>query len=503
MTALRAHEAQALIRARQEGYGNPIISVTHRGHRLVAVKNKLYSSTAWVFFTDFLIDFLKEAMGRAWGARAQAEGVPHPIFRWLDLLRRKDGLNGARTEDGVPERGYVSSLFRLAYALYLIAHHDEIAPGLVKRLRSPRDDIFRPAMYEALVAAAFAVAGFSITGAEHRRTSEKTPEFWATAKSGVRYSVEAKCKLKWKAGCDPFAADFRDELRAWLRDKIYASSRKLLANPVYWFELSIATELSEAALREVGKITSAVLEEAADMTIDGEPAAPAYVFITNNNHLVSDYVAGAPFMAIFTGFRMDDFRTERHVSLEAALEIRDRHREIARVFECLQEVQRVPMSFDGAPAELLQANGEPLSTVRVGHAINLEFPDGTSLSGTLSDITIANDVAWVVITDPQGVGRIATMPLTDRELAAAKRLGLAIFGKPEGPSRDLGGDLTKLYDWLLDCYASYDTEQLCRQIAHHHALETIRQLPLPELRKRVAREVAKGVFQNSGQRRAA
>lgn len=50
---LRRHEAHELIRTQQQGLGRPIISTTLKGHRLVAVANKVYFSKDWKFFTDF------------------------------------------------------------------------------------------------------------------------------------------------------------------------------------------------------------------------------------------------------------------------------------------------------------------------------------------------------------------------------------------------------------------------------------------------------------------
>jgi len=490
-----------MVRTRQQGFGKPIISVKHDGFRLVAVKNRIFWAKDWVFFTDFLLVYLKDVLGREWGQRALAEGLDHSVFRWLAMLNRKEGLGSERTEDGVRELGYMTSLFRLAYSLYLIAHHDQVAPSLVARLRSARPDTFRPAVYETFVAAAFAVAGFAIEGAELVRSSRKTPEFWATSPSGARYAVEAKCKLTWKCACDTALPEFRDELRAWLRDQIYKSSLKQLARPVYWFELSIPAEFNEADYQALREVIVATLHEAEGMTIKGEPPAPAYVFVTNNSHMVMDLVAGSPFAAVLEGYRMEDMRAGRQVSLEEAFEIRDRHREILRVFECLSEVQRVPMSFDGYAAELLGPDGEPASTLKIGQQVHLDFPDGRALEGTLREITVLDDVGWVIVEEATGNHRMATMPLTSQEALAARAYGEAVFGKPEGPHRNLEGDPVALYDWFLKVFAGYSDEALMRQISSHPASDQIAALPLAEKRARVARELAKSAHATSQKRR--
>lgn len=499
--ALREHDAKEIVRQRQQGFGKPIISGQDGEFRLVVVGNKVCWSKGWVYFTDFLIDHLKDNLGRSWGQAAQGRGVAHPVFRWLSLLKARTSTDRA-SDRGMREVGYLTSLFRLAYALYLIAHNDRIAPSLIKRLQNPRDDIFRPAMYETLVAASFAVAGYKIEGAEHIRTNRKTPEFWATSVSGVRYAVEAKCKLVWKSPTDVNSSEFQGELRAWLRDKLYDASSKRLPSPVFWFELSIPTEFGEPEYRKVQEIIISTLREAETLTIGGELVDPAYVFVTNHSHLVSDEVLGAPFFAVLEGYRKPDMNSGRQVSLEEAFEVRDRHREITRVFECLSDVQRVPQTFDGEPVELLGPHGQTGAPLKIGEPIHLEFPNGQALAGILSEIAVSNDVAWVFIQDPEGKQRMATMPLTEAEVRAVKEYGLAVFGKPEGPRQDLANDPIKIYDWVLQAYAEYPRDALLRQIPNHRDFGQIADLSLPEMRKRVAREVAKGMH-SLGQRREA
>ena len=60
-------DAERVQRERQQGLGKPIISVDFNGRRLVAVKNRLLHSRHWLTFQDFLLDYIKVAIGSEWG----------------------------------------------------------------------------------------------------------------------------------------------------------------------------------------------------------------------------------------------------------------------------------------------------------------------------------------------------------------------------------------------------------------------------------------------------
>jgi len=385
----------------------------------------------------------------------------------------------------------MTALFQLAYSLYLLEHHDQMPARLVSRLRVPQE--FRPAMYETIVASAFALAGSTIESAETKATDKAEPEFWATAQSGKRYAVEAKCRSAWRAACDPDDDAFRAELKRWVRQKLFDSVAKGLANPVYWFELSIGSPLDEAAWRKIQAIARESIDEVeAEMTARAAgPLAAAYVFITNNPHLVDDDIPQPPYFAILEPFLMDDLRGGRVVELEEAMETRDRHRDLTWVFDCLSEVQRIPQTFDGSPPELLPADGQPAVSMRIGTRVDIDFPDGQHLKGELSEITTLDDKAWVVVKEEKAkTYKMGVIPLTEGEIKAVRLYGDAIFGKAEKRRRTARNSLD-LYDWFLDVYKDYSREGLLSQIPGHPAIETYRSLPLDELRIRVAREVAK------------
>jgi len=83
---LREHKANEIVRTRQQGYGRPIIATRINDHWAVGVGGSLFYGKTWLFFTDFLLHYLKEVLGREWGAKAQKTGLDHPVFRWLRRL---------------------------------------------------------------------------------------------------------------------------------------------------------------------------------------------------------------------------------------------------------------------------------------------------------------------------------------------------------------------------------------------------------------------------------
>lgn len=478
------------MRQYQQGFGRPIITAELKGARIVAVAKRIKWSMNWRWFTDFLLDHLKDTLGRQWGMEAQQRKLDHPVFRWLARM------NEVRSEDGSGDIqhevvGFITSVFRLGYALYLIEHHDQLDGSLVERLRRP--GAFHAAYYETLIAAAFAVSGAEIRMAEHRGQSTKTPEFWATGPSGRRYGVEAKCKASWNSTIDPESCEFQSELRQWLRDQIYRASSKRLENAVYCFELSIPECFGRETWRLIQQLVRVTLAEAETITVGGQPTVPAYVIVTNHAHLVNDDAGGPDQVAMLDGYKLETFRSGVEVPLETALEWHDEHRDITWLLRSMEEVERIPSTFDGRPPEFVAAEKAGEHILHIGEMVQIDMPDGTAVKGKVHDILSHEDRAHIVIETPDGQHNITEIPLTPTEAAAARAYGDAVFGKPQKRQRNLE-DITELYDWFLEVYSKYDREALLRQIPDHPERAEIAELPLDKMRVRVAREVTKAAY---------
>lgn len=255
---MRQQEATEMLRRRQQGHGRPIITILLNGVRFVAVGERMSYSRSWRFFPDFLISNMKEVMGLDWGKDAATTMPDHPVIRWLRKVTEARIASGGAKK--MPSRGFIAALSRFAYALYLIEHNDRPPRSVLKRLRHPTS--FDAACYETIVASAFALAGAQISGAEDKKGSGPTPEFFATFQDGRRYSVEAKRKRNWKSPLEIYSDAFAAELRSWLRDKVHDASKKLLSSPVYWFELCIGKDLSKEDAQHLQGLIGSALKDA-------------------------------------------------------------------------------------------------------------------------------------------------------------------------------------------------------------------------------------------------
>lgn len=186
---------------RRQRFGNvrPLITTVDQGHRLIAVGSRLYYHPEWRTFTDFLLFYVRDVMGRKW---REAEGAKqgyerHPILQWRD--RFVEASKTARREEGgvvsaVPD-GLMSALIFLAYDLYVLRDHAKLQDEVVQRLR--HRDQFYGARYELFVAATFIRAGFDFAYEDETDTTVKHAEFIATHKeSGLVVAVEAKARQR-------------------------------------------------------------------------------------------------------------------------------------------------------------------------------------------------------------------------------------------------------------------------------------------------------------------
>lgn len=490
----RRHKASEIVRQRAEGHGRPVISAEFNDYRFVAIGSRM-AYGKWRFFTDFLIDFAKDTLGRDWGRSLQQRKQAHPFLEWLRLLQ-VNKTDAILHDDGkvfATGAAYALAVFRFAYALYLVQHHSNLPKLLLKRLRDAQT--FRPAALETLVVAAFALAGFKIEMGETQRAASPEGEFTAIAESGTVYSVEAKRKDCWKAGTDDVHAQaFKDELRQWVRQKLYAAARKNLPNPIYWFELSIPDLDSREKAKSVQAIVRETLRVAErELKVGGQVPTPGYVFVTSHCYLADDHATGEHCIML-EGFHIQMHVTGEVVDIEIALDERDRDREMVWLLKCLERVQHVPHHFDGTPDALVGPDKKPIARLQVGEITLIEMPDGATFAGLVLDVVSAGDKATVVLMDEvTGAQRIIEVPLSAEEQAAAVALGDIIFGNPNATERIPDEDPLAIYDFFLKAYARTPRDKLLSFVAEHRLAAEYEKLETAELCRRICREWTKSI----------
>ncbi len=185
---------------RVEQYGQiraPITVDNFHGYRMVAVGRRVCYSKSWMFFPDFLKDYLPMVFGKEWGEAELKKPFKeqHQVVQWrtksLEFMRKQpqspDGSYSA-----IPS-GFMAAYLSLAYDLYIVEDNGRLDENLLERLRHP--DQFQGARHELFSEATCLRAGFGIEHENEKDPTKRHAEFVATHKeTGQKISVEAKSK---------------------------------------------------------------------------------------------------------------------------------------------------------------------------------------------------------------------------------------------------------------------------------------------------------------------
>ncbi|CAH1649877.1 hypothetical protein [Chelatococcus asaccharovorans] len=212
---------------------------------------------------------------------------------------------------------------------------------------------------------------------------------------------------------------------------------------------------------------------------------------------------GHPCFGFLQTIKMDDYPFGRPLEIEAALEGYDKHRDIFWLMEAWKTASTVPTTFDGSPPELLDSDGRPQRTVKIGDIVEVPDMDSKAVRATVEEISSWSEDKAILAVGANGRHWLVEMPLTAGEGRAARRYTDAVFGK-DNASRGLrGDDPFDLYDWLLKAHANMTQEQADNFFERNPTIAHYKGLPLREARVRVAREYTKWVWVRSQQDTAA
>ncbi|WP_420473639.1 YecA family protein [Noviherbaspirillum sp. ST9] len=485
--------AQIAQRERQQGLGRPIISGELGGRRIVAVKNRLLHSEGWKTFHDFLFEYIKIVLGRAWGNAEIAKPLAdrHPILQWYDRLCRAQAACGTPGKiSEMPANGAVMAYLLLAYDLYALDHNAELQEKLVNRLR--RADQFLAARYEVFVAAALIRAGFTIEFEDEDDRSTSHCEFVATyIKTGKKFSVEAKCRAengKFRLG------------------KQLCRALKKSANHerIVFIELNIPDTIGSSGIPRELESAIAAVQAFEGRKIDGQVLPSAYVVITNSPwhyHLEEEQVR---FFAGADGFQIPDFGQDvPFPSLRDAINAREKHCAIFAIMDSLRQHRNPPATFDGEIPEFAFGNADDRTRLLIGQRYTIPGPDGACRVGVLTSALVdeAKSVAMAAFYYDDGGADIQSVPLTAAELNAWRQHPNTFFGRTENSPRI--EDPLDLYDFMLTSYSKTPAERLLECLANAPDVAQLRGLSQPQLASIYAERMALAAWARMHDRKAA
>jgi hypothetical protein len=462
-------DGERVQRERQQGLGKPIISLDFNGRRHVAVKNRLLASKRWVTFHDFLLDYIKTAIGPEWG-NAEIAKPPerrHPILIWYRKTceYQRTFVKEHGKVNSVPMTGMVAAYLHLAYDLYALDHNAELRDKLLAPLRNP--DQFTGARYEVYVAATLIRAGFDIEFEDEGARRKTHCEFTATyRRTGKRFSVEAKRREG-------------DRVRI---GRLFNNALSKHANHSRIIFIDINTRDDATGEQPPIHLEKALarLRSFEGQLLNGHPCPPAYVFVTNTPwDLYPD--SPAPRCSVLAeGFQIPDFKSGVLMNLRRVIDAREIHVEMYELMKSIIDHSDIPSTFDGQIPEF--AFDTDAHRILIGERYMLPDHDGGERPGKVTAATVleAERVACCGVTFDDGRSAIYKMPLSIEELAAWRRHPDTFFGILGQRSTHANSPL-ELYDFFYESFRRESKKRLLQTMATAPNFEQLAKLDQPQL----------------------
>jgi len=412
-----------------QGLGRPIISFedNQHGYRIVCVGKQIRWSKNWRTFPDFLSDYIKSLLTAEWGNAelAKPDAERHPILRWYRKVGEYHRVQ-PKLEDGRVQlreiTGAVRAYLGLAYDLYLCAHNAELPDLLLKRLRNP--ETFEGALYEAYVIGILAKAGFDIELEDESDSSRSHCELTAAHRETKRkFSVEAKAvaSVSTRAGLSKAPPRIRGKLFDALRKR--ADHERLI-----FIELNrVGTGGPSEKPEWIQHVEVEIQDAERNLTIDGQAAPPAYVFVTNRGFIHALDSTRWTEVGLACGYKIADFafRMGARTMLEL-VNARDKHVEMHWLRKALYAYS-IPSTFDDhLPEEEVDSN---LPRLLIGSNYQVPNEGGENVPGLLVDACVLEEegAAYGVYKLDDGRHITCKTPLTETELAVYRRSPLTFL----------------------------------------------------------------------------
>jgi hypothetical protein len=393
-----------------------MLSFESNGFRVVAVGNQLRWGKKWRTFFDFLGDYIKTMLTPEWGNAELKKPLEqrHPLIQWYHMLctfqraatPNKNGIYDARMT------GAIKAYFSLAYDLYLCAHNAKLQDLLLKRLRNPAT--FEGALYEAHVIGCFAKAGFEIDFEDEGNSDTTHCEFTAKhPETGQVFSVEAKAVTSQssRAGDSKIPPKIGGKLHA-------ALEKRALGKRVVFIEMNRADPTRPDEVPPwVETVTQELRRLENELTVDGQPAPEAYVFLTNRGCMNALETTEFVDFGIVEGFKMDDFPGgKKQMTIRQLRQARDKHIEMHWLAKAIETHQQIPSGFDHrTPAEAFAE--EPVERIKIGDMLLVKDETGKDVPGVMESAVVIEGGKKIFGTFLLQDGRRVhnTIPMSDTE----------------------------------------------------------------------------------------
>jgi hypothetical protein len=471
---LNSLNATAYRRRLIHGLGRPIVSFEANGFRIMAVGMQVRWSKKWKTFTDFLMDYIKITLTEEWGNAELKKPIleMHPIIRWFSHLQKAlstaPSMAVNSTIRSATIDGTVRAFLGLAYDLFLCAHNIKTQGLLIKRLK--KRGTFGGALYEANVIGWFIRAGFTIEFEDESDSTSTHCEFTAThGVTGKKFSVEAKSI----ADDSSYAGDSNKVPR--VRYKLIDALRKRAEHSrVVMIDLNRA----ETPTNNVPPVWEAALHDEIaqcehDLTIDGAPAPPAYVIMTNRGYLHRLTETSWAEFAIVDGFKITDFPIGKGCTTILEMHhARERNIEMYWLTQAMVSGNPIPSTFDARSPEEAYST-VPIPRIRLGDTFEFE-QEGKLTSGILTDAQVSEPekIVYAVLKADSGFSMVK-MPLSEIEMAIYRSNPDTFFDVVKPVSRPLTKPL-EWFDFFSQSYMSATKETLLEWLAGHPDIEILR-----------------------------
>ena len=443
----------------------------------MAVGDTIHFAKGQKTFVDFLGRYVAGVLGERWGNDEIKKplGDRHQILQWYDALCAQQRKYASRPEGEIqtmPLTGLMSAYYGLAYNLYLLQHNAELQSLLIRRLK--RAGSFYAAYYETFVAAWFILAGYNLAIENEQDPTSSHVEFVAT-RHGRSYSVEAKTRKPNKANFD-------------VGNQLYNALRKETEQRRFVFiDANVDAGVDPEAF--VAEVTSAVRGREPKLTIKGQPAPVAYVFVTNQPYHTCLDEESLPRILLSLGFKIPDFGHDvLFSSFIEAYRARERHADAHAVQDAFKNYQ-FPTTFDGELPEFAFAAAE--RRFKIGGRYDL----GGGVVATLTNAIVAEEERKAILcfhTDDDEAP-ILTADLSDAELGAYKEHPETFFGQLVQPGGKSETPMD-LFDFFLNSYKETPRLRLLELMKGAPDLDRLEQLPVDELRLEYAERTTRAAI---------